>query len=120
MLRVTVKDAFAPGRGGSCYLTLTKDRHGGLRANTPSTDRQPLVATFKLHTEASEHSYSVYAAMEGEEGPGSAPASDIAALIDLNPPPESVRDVKDRLGWGSNKATAALSAFRSQEHLLRT
>ncbi len=120
MLRVSVKDAFAPGRGGSCYLTLTKDRHGGLRAATPSTDRQPLVGTFKLHPEGSEHAYSVYAAEEGESGPGAAPATDIASLVDLDPPPESVRDVANRLSWGTDRARIALKAFRSQEGTIRS
>ena len=30
-IRVTIKEQFAPGRVGSAYLALNKDRHGGLR-----------------------------------------------------------------------------------------
>src|SRR5690606_29976492 len=49
-LRVSVSEAFAPGRGGSAALTIHKDRHGGLRAATPGTDREPLAGMFVLST----------------------------------------------------------------------
>lgn len=46
--------------------------------------------------------------------PSAAPAEDVAALQALDPEPASVRDVKERLGWGTNKASIALKVFRQQ------
>jgi hypothetical protein len=40
-------------------------------------------------------------------------APDLAALSHLDPPPESVRDVKERLKWGTDRATKALQVWRS-------
>jgi hypothetical protein len=109
MLRVTVKEQFTPGNGGSCYLNIKKDRHGGLRANSPTSDKEPLAGTFKMFPDSS---FAVFAPEGGERMPAAAPAIDLAALQALQPPPASVRDVKDRLGWGTNRATLALKVFR--------
>ena len=38
-IRVTVREPFAPGRGGSAALTIRKDRPGGLRACSPLVPR---------------------------------------------------------------------------------
>jgi hypothetical protein len=38
--------------------------------------------------------------------------NDVAELDALTPPPRSKRDVMDRLEWGSNRAQAALKAWR--------
>jgi hypothetical protein len=109
MLRVTVKDAFTPGQGGSCYLNIKKDRHGGLRAVSPTGDKEPLAGTFKMFPDSS---FTVFAAENGDRTPTAAPGIDIAALQALQPPPDSVRDVKARLGWGTNRATLALKVYR--------
>ncbi len=41
-------DPFTPGKGGRAQLTINKGRHGGLRAESPSEEREPLAATFRL------------------------------------------------------------------------
>jgi hypothetical protein len=114
-LRVTVKDAFTPGHGGKATLTVNKDRHGGLRRHCPTGDREPYAGTFVL----TEHddgtlSWHVSAPRDGEHAPilGTS-ADDLATLTALDPPPKSVRDIKDRLGWGSDRATNGLQAWRS-------
>ncbi|GAA4041012.1 hypothetical protein GCM10023063_28440 [Arthrobacter methylotrophus] len=109
MLRVTVKEQFTPGSGGSCYLNIKKDRHGGLRETSPTGDKEPLAGTFKMFPDSS---FTVFAPEGGERTPAAAPAIDIAALKALVPPPVSVRDVKERLGWGTNRATLALKVLR--------
>jgi len=40
------------------------------------------------------------------------PDADAMALRQLKPYPQSVRDVKARMGWGTDRAAAALTAFR--------
>ncbi|UOD81987.1 DNA recombination/repair protein RecA [Paenarthrobacter ureafaciens] len=109
MLRVTVKESYSPGNGGSSYLNIKKDRHGGLRANSPSGDKEPLAGTFKMYPDSS---YAVFAPDAGERMPSAAPAIDLATLKAMDPAPASVRDVKERLGWGTNRATVALKVFR--------
>lgn len=113
-LRVKVKEAFTPGRGGSAYVSIRKDRHGGLRATSPSGEGEPLAATFALHPEGYRAAFSIYAPADGDMMPTAAPAEDVAALQALDPEPISVRDVKDRLGWGSNRASIAYKVFRQQ------
>jgi len=109
MLRVTVKDQFTPGSGGACYLNIKKDRHGGLRASSPAGDKEPLAGTFKMF---SDSTYALFAPADGERTPPAAPGVDLAELKAMDPPPASVRDVKDRLGWGTNRAQLALKVFR--------
>mgnify|MGYP002721457714 CR=1 FL=1 len=111
MLQVSAKEPFTPGKGGAAYLTIYKDRHGGLRAHSPSGEREPLAGTFTMHQDGS---CVVYAPEAGERKPVAAPAPDVDALVRLDPPPESVSDVKDRLKWGSGRASIALRAYRSQ------
>lgn len=111
MLRVTVKDQFSPGNGGSCYLNIKKDRHGGLRASSPTGDKEPLAGTFKMFPDST---FAVFAPNQGERTPDAAPGVDLAELQRLDPAPESVRDVMERLKWGSGRATLALRVFRDQ------
>lgn len=111
MLRVTVKDQFSPGNGGSCYLNIKKDRHGGLRASSPTGDKEPLAGTFKMFPDST---FAVFAPNQGERTPDAAPGVDLAELQRLDPAPESVRDVMERLKWGSGRATLALRVYRDQ------
>lgn len=111
MLRVTVKDAFTPGHGGAAYLNVKKDRHGGLRSNSPRGDKEPLGGTFKLFPDGN---FAVFAAQEGERMPETIPAVDLAELKALDPPPATVRDVKERLNWSSDRAAAAMRAYKQQ------
>lgn len=111
MLRVTVKDAFTPGHGGSAYLNIKKDRHGGLRSNAPRGDKEPLGGTFKLFADGN---FAVFAAQDGERMPETVPAVDLAELKALDPPPTTVREARERLSWGNDRATAAMRVFKQQ------
>jgi 5S rRNA maturation endonuclease (ribonuclease M5) len=106
-LRVTVKDAFTPGHGGACSLKVNKDRHGGLRAHCPRTSGEAFAGTFALSQVPGGLSWQITAPGDHME-----PDADAIALRALKPPPQSVRDIKARMGWGSDRATAGLSAFR--------
>jgi len=111
MLRVTSKEKFTPDKGGSSYLNITKDRHGGLRAESPTGDGEPLAGTFRLHPDGQ---YKIYPATGDEQSAPIAPEEDVDRLNKLTPPPENVRDVKNRMQWGSTRASRAFKAWKKQ------
>ena len=116
VIRVTAASEYAPGRGGSSLLEIWKDRAGGVRQHCPPGSAHPSCGTFHLHAEDDDRLSWSIAAPTGQERPSTAALADRNAdeLADLDPPPESVRDIKARLGWGSDKATAALKAYRER------
>lgn len=113
-LRVQVVDQFAPGRGGSARVTVAKDRPGGLRAHRPASgSAEPLAAMFRLHEDSS---FSLHAPNGSEPPSGDLQAEvDALALNQLDPPPRSVRDVKERMKWRSERASSALRRWREQQ-----
>jgi len=115
-IRVKVKDAFTPGRGGSAYLSVNKDRHGGLRAHCPTGDREPIAGVFKLNAVADGVlTWAIAAPAEGERNPDeTAPPGDIDSIAALEPPPESVEDARERLRWQKQRTARALKAWREQ------
>ncbi len=115
-VRVKVKDAFTPGHGGAAYLSVNKDRHGGLRAHCPTGDREPLAGVFKLNAFADGVlTWTVAAPVEGERNPDeTAPPSDVAAVNALDPPPSTVDDAQTRLRWNRQRTAHALKAWREQ------
>jgi hypothetical protein len=115
-LRVSIAEPYAPGRGGKSFLTIAKDRHGGLRANRPAGDKEPLAGTFQLHAGDGQRRWEVHAPASTERNPGEAvPASDLDALDRLDPPPVSVRDAAKRCQWRTQRASAALAEWRKQQ-----
>lgn len=126
MIRVTVKRAFAPGRGGRADLTIVKDRPGGLRAVSEERGggREPQAAAFELTEKAAGQlgwafwepdltspAVTVAAASFGVSMAG----ADAAQLATLSPAPTSVRDVRERMVWGTERASQALRSFREKE-----
>lgn len=123
-LRVTVDRAFAPGRGGTAWLTVNKDRHGGVRAHCPP-GREPIAGRFELRPHPADEQLLeavLHAPADSDRAPsfdvlgqfatGGTLAADVAELGALDPPPRSKRDVQDRMGWGSDRAHKALKAWR--------
>lgn len=105
-LRMTLVQAFAPGRGGAARLTLVKDRHGGLRARRPAGDREPEVGVFHLHPGADDGPWRVTAP---DQGSGERSLSrDAAMLLALDPVPVSTRDAQRRMGWRRERVVAAM------------
>lgn len=115
-LRVKLLDAFTPGRGGACLLTIHKDRHGGLRAVSPVGDQEPVAGTFRMTTLDGATSWRVYAPEGGERNPEeTAPPEDVAAIEALSPRPETVREARERLGWNMGRTVDAMRAWRRGE-----
>ncbi len=125
-LRVTVKQPFTPGQGGAAWLTVNKDRHGGLRRHCPIGGREAAAGLFRLDPSSLGNGLLeavIRAPREGDRPPTSFAiggadndklADDVATLAALNPAPHSKRDVIDRLSWGSDRAHRALKAWRAQ------
>lgn len=114
-LRVSISEPFSPGRGGSAALTIHKDRHGGLRAATPGTDKEPLAAMFVLSTVDDLTTWSLRAPVDGERAPDQIPeAEDVAAVVALDPAPATVEEARERLGWRKARAAKAMRGWREQ------
>lgn len=105
MLRVTLIEPFSPGKGGRALLKVVKDRHGGLRAASPIGDREPTAAVFSLD----RFGHGTLLAPKGDDINLD---TDVEELNTLVPPPTSVRDVKARMHWASERACAALATWR--------
>lgn len=115
-IRVTVDEQFTPGQGGSAFLTIHKDRHGGLRRNCPAAvGKEQVAGIFRIFPDPSRISWSVIGPQPGDVPKADqVDPADIEALNHLDPPPKSVRDVKDRLRWRSDRATRVMREWRSQ------
>lgn len=113
-LRVTVVEAFAPGRGGSASMTVEKDRPGGVRAHCPGAGKNPPAGRFVMEVDdQGATSWRVTTPRIDAPAAGNGgPDADVAELDAMVPPPRTKRDVQDRLGWGSNRAQNALSRWR--------
>jgi hypothetical protein len=117
-LRMTTAETFVPDKGGSAHLAINKDRHGGLRRHCPPSDagsKEQYAGTFVLEYLDGELSWSVRAPRDVPEQPllGVSP-DDLAALDALEPPPSSVKDVKARMRWRTDRAADVLRAWRSR------
>ncbi len=112
-LRVDVVDAFAPGHGGSASLAVFKDRGGGLRGVCPPGKR-PAAGRFVMQDNGVAGLAWYITAPTGPPTRVNAgvPDADLAELDGLDPPARSVREVKERLNWGTNRAAAAMSRWR--------
>jgi hypothetical protein len=96
-LRVTLLEAFAPGRGGAASLTISKDRPGGVRAHCPVTGRSQLAGRFVMQPRA-DGSVDWHVTEPRPGGLPEQPDEDVAELDALNPAPKSQRDVQRRMG----------------------
>ena len=116
-IRVKAKKTFTPGHGGEAVLVVNKDRHGGVRANCPVGEREPVAGTFKLLTfNDGVLEWQPTAPIAGERNDDEAAVpEDIAAIAALDPPPTTVEDARGRLGWRKQRAVNALRAWREQK-----
>lgn len=113
-IRVTADEPFTPGVGGSAWLNIHKDRHGGLRMESPTGDREPLAGKFVIEAIGDTGSIvsRVRAPGRDERNPAeAAPDEDVAAIAALNPKPKSARDARQRLGWADKRARAAYKTW---------
>jgi hypothetical protein len=107
--RVEVIRPFAPGHGGKASLKILKDRHGGVREVSPRGERAPEAATFELIARGEATDWRFW---EPGRPVQATPDDDVTILDRLDPKPSSVRDVKARLSWSTDRATAALRLWR--------
>lgn len=111
LYRVSVKRQFVPGEGGKASLTVLKDRHGSVNkiSQNGTSKSERLAATFHLTAgTASDWKFYPPSAIDTAQRID----KDLEALKTLNPPPSSVRDVRERLHWGADKSSRALKAYR--------
>lgn len=108
-LRVKVDQAFNPETGGSAWLTIHKDRHGGLRRASPVGDKEPIAGKFVILGDT----VKVQAPNKGERNPAeAAPPEDVAAIAALDPPPTSARDARERLKWRDARSRTAFTEWK--------
>ena len=113
-IRVKLLEPFTPGKGGKALLTVNKDRHGGLRQHCPHGDKEPVAGTFTLSVRAEGTIWSLRAPNNDERNPAeAAPPEDVDAVRNLVPVPTTVRDARQRLGWGTQRASNAMRDFRA-------
>lgn len=111
-IRVKVDSAFTPDKGGSAYLSIHKDLHGGLRRHSPSGDREPLAGKFIILGDLC----NVQAPMRDDRNPEeAADPDDVAAIAGLDPPPTSARDARERLKWRDDRSRRAFKAWREEQ-----
>ena len=115
-IRVVVEEQFTPGAGGSAYLTINKDRHGGLRQHRPpNPGREQVAGLFRIEHGTEDILWSIAGPKPGEvPAHERVDAADLAALDGLDPPPASVRDVKQRCRWSTTRAMRVLKEWRSR------
>lgn len=111
-IRVKVDSAFTPNKGGSAFLSIHKDRHGGLRRHSPSGDREPLCGKFVILGSQA----NIAAPTLDERNPDEkADPEDVAAIAELDPPPTSARDARERLKWRDDRSRKAFKAWKEQK-----
>lgn len=115
-LEVRLNRTFAPGRGGAAGLSIGKDRPGGLRSTCPPADRgMQRAGIFDMTPDLTGRlEWSIKIPSPADAAKADA---DVAELDALAPPPSSVRDLRQRLQWGSDRAGAALAAWRELKGL---
>ncbi|ALG85834.1 protein RecA [Gordonia phthalatica] len=110
-IRVKVDQAFTPDAGGSAYLSIHKDRHGGLRRHSPSGDREPLAGKFCILGDT----ITVQAPLSTDRNPEEkAPEADIAEIAKLDPAPTSARETRERLRWSDKRARTAFKSWQKE------
>jgi hypothetical protein len=115
-IRVVIDQQFTPGKGGKACLTINKDRHGALRrACSVEPGKEPIAGWFKISPKDDCISWSIEPPTAGDTAPADrVDPRDLARLEALEPPPTSVRDVKKRCTWRTDRAMSALAEWRSR------
>ncbi|MBF6336026.1 AAA family ATPase [Nocardia abscessus] len=116
-LRVTMKDPFARGQGGSAHLTVRKDRHGSLRefcSQARDNTGEQYAGLFTLTDDGGRLTWAIHAPREGEQIPTlKAPSSNVDDWVQkiaaLDPPAKSGNDAHRRLG---GKKADLLAAYK--------
>lgn len=122
-IRATLKEQFIPGRGGSAYLSVVKDRHGGLSVHCAvSGAQEPVIGLFTLTQESDALVWDIRAPQEGERVPedrragsdADAVSQCLAAIKLLDPPATSANDAQKRLKMNRGVVLAAWAKLREE------
>jgi hypothetical protein len=113
MLQLKPSSTFVPGVGGAARLIISKDRPGGLRAVCAPSDGKQVAGDFAIGATLADWSLSPAVAGEtkARRATQAERVSDVDQLAALDPAPTSVRNIKDRMKWGTTRATAAWRLF---------
>lgn len=109
-IRVKVDVPFTPDKGGSAYLSIHKDRHGGLRKRSPVGDKEPLAGKFVILGDEVKVQSPLLTDRNPEEV---ADVDDVAAIAALDPPPTSAREARVALKWRDDRARKAFKAWKN-------
>lgn len=113
-LRVTLREPFAPGRGGAAALSIAKDRPGTVRAVCPVVGTEQPAGIFVLEpTPDGGLRWYITAPTMADLGE-QVSDEDLAEIDSLDPPPISVEDVRRRLQWRKARAVLALRVWRQR------
>ncbi len=126
-LAVSPVEPFVPGQGGAAALSILKDRHGGLRAVSPS-GKNPTAAVFRLDSRGGVTTHEFYPGKGADERADDRLDSDVAFVLALPEFPASRTALQaavrakesDGKGWNNNRAHAALQAARQRRTTLTT
>lgn len=124
-LAVASVEPFVPGIGGAASLSILKDRHGGLRAESPA-GKSPTAAVFRLDSRAAVSSWEFWRGRSAEERDDEQGEADVAHVLALDPFPSSRTKLQAELkasqgkAWSTDRAQAALTEARRRRDSLTT
>lgn len=117
---IKLVEAFRPGVGGAAALGILKDRHGGVRATTPSDT----AAVFRLDSRGESWTWEFHPGRSDQERADERLDADVAFVLALpdfptsRPALQAAVKAANGSGWGNDRAHAALKAARERrEHL---
>ncbi|MEV8265850.1 AAA family ATPase [Microbacterium sp. NPDC077057] len=116
-LAVAPVEPFVPGIGGAASLSILKDRHGGLRAESPA-GKSPTAAVFRLDSRDGTSSWEFWRGRAAEDREGEQAEADVAHVLTLDPFPTSRTKLQAALkasqgkAWSTDRAQAAYTEAR--------
>ena len=116
MYRVTSPSGFAPGRGGTAYLAVVKDRHGGIRARAvvSRSDREPIAARWELWNTADGEAQWRFVTPPTTTATAVAETdADVQWMRDNRP--HSLNAARRDSGMRAQRSDAAYRAWRAEE-----
>lgn len=111
-LRVTLHDAFVPGRGGSADMTIAKDRPGGVRAHCPVSGKNQPAGRFVMATNADDTRWWV------TTPPASYAASDDGDRLEGGLMDATIKDILSKLDAAGVPATYGRDRLKGEGHKL--
>ena len=124
-LAVAPVEPFVPGVGGAASLSILKDRHGGLRAESPA-GKSPTAAVFRLDSRDGASNWEFWRGRTAEDREDEQAEADVAHVLTLDPFPTSRAALQAALkasqgkAWRNDRAQAALTEARRRRESAAT